>query len=173
MDTVLLGWAVERATGKRLAPYMEERLWQPAGMESDAAWLLDGSTDIGREMAGGSFVATLRDYGRFGLLMLNKGQFNRRQVVSADWIKAATTPDRPAIGFGRVFQGSLVGYGYQWWVFPNGHFVAEGVYGQYIYVAPDAGVVIVKLSHWPEAYVEDLESESYNFMMTLARSLKS
>ncbi|HEX7719052.1 MAG TPA: serine hydrolase domain-containing protein, partial [Woeseiaceae bacterium] len=53
METSLLGWAVENAANKRFSKYFEEKLWQPAGMEFDAAWVLDGPEEIGREMTGG------------------------------------------------------------------------------------------------------------------------
>ena len=163
LETCLLGWLVENATGKRLTTYMEERLWHPAGMEFDAAWMLDGPEEVGRELSGGMLAATLRDYGRYGLLMMNEGRAGDRQVISAEWVQEATTPDREAVAYGNLYEGYPLGYGYQWWLFPNGRFEGQGVYGQFIYVAPAADVVIIKLSHWPEAWVDDAELESYAF----------
>jgi beta-glucosidase len=102
MDASLIGAVVENATGKRLATYMEEKLWKPAGMEHDAFWALDGPPEIGREVPALSFTATLRDYGRFGLLALHQGKANGRQLVSPAWFKAATVPHSPAVQFGKL-----------------------------------------------------------------------
>jgi len=172
METSLLGWAVENAANQRYAAYFEEQLWQPAGMEFDAAWILDGPEDLGREMAGGGLLASLRDYGRFGQMMADGGRANGRQIVSADWVKSATTPDRDAIQYGKLYDGYPLGYGYQWWLVDNGRFEAVGVYGQFIFVAPEENVVIVKLSYWPEAWVDDMEYESYAFFDAVIDALR-
>jgi CubicO group peptidase (beta-lactamase class C family) len=173
LESAVLGWLVETVTKKRLATYMEERLWRPAGMESGAAWLLDGPEPIGREMAGGLLLATLRDYGRFGLLMMNGGKARGRQIVSADWVQRATHPQGNQVAYGKLYgdEDYPLGYGYQWWLFPNGRFEAQGVYGQLIYVAPDVDVVIVKLSAWPDAWVPELEMESYAFFDAVIEAL--
>ena len=82
MDSSILGWLVEKATKQRVTNYLEKRLWQPAGMEFKASWVIDGPEDIGREMGGGMLAASLRDYGRFGLMMSNRGKLNGVQHVS-------------------------------------------------------------------------------------------
>ncbi len=119
LETCLLGWLVENATGRRLTTYMEERLWHAAGMEFDAAWLLDGPEEVGREMAGGMLAASLRDYGRYGLLMMNSGKVGNKQIVSSDWVEEATTADRDAVAYGSLYEDYPLGYGYQWWLFPT------------------------------------------------------
>ena len=172
MESSILGWLIENAAAQRLANYMEERLWHQAGMEFDAVWLLDGPSEIGREMAGGMLAASLRDFGRYGLLMLNKGKAGARQVISENWIEEATTPDSAAIDYGALYDGYPLGYGYQWWLFPDGRFEAQGLFGQLIYIAPDENVVIVKLSAWPEGVVEEMEFESYVFFEAVINALK-
>ncbi|MCW5560121.1 MAG: serine hydrolase, partial [Verrucomicrobiae bacterium] len=160
MDAALLGAVIENATRMRLATYMQQRLWEPAGMEFDAHWALDGPPEIGREVAALSFSATLRDYGRFGLLALHQGKANGRQIVSPEWFREATSPQHPAVGFGKLYEGYPLGYGYCWWLRPNGDFTGQGAFGQFVYVAPRAHAVIVKQSHWPEEWVDDMEMES-------------
>ncbi len=54
----------------------------------------------------------------------------------------------------------------------SGRFEAEGIYGQLIYVAPEADVVIVKLSNWPDPSVVELEFESYAFFDAAVEALK-
>lgn len=171
METCILGWLVENATKQRMTSYFERRLWQPAGMEFKASWMIDGPGAIGREMAGGMLGAALRDFGRYGLMMAKGGKSNGKQVVSADWVKAATTADREATDYGNLYEGYPMGYGYQWWLFPNGHFEAQGIYGQLVYIAPESDVVIVKLSYWPEPWVEEMEFESYAFFNAVIDAL--
>jgi len=173
MNTAILGWLVENSTGKRLSTYMEERMWKPCGMESNAAWILDGPPGVGREMAGGLFSATLRDFGRFGLLFSNNGKINGKQLISASWVKAATTADREPIRCGNLYEDYDAGYGYQWWLKPNGQYAAIGVYGQLICIEPKQNIVMVKLSHWPEVYIAELESESFAFFDAVVNSLKT
>jgi len=172
MESSILGWLVENATAKRLANYMEQQLWHKAGMEFDAVWLLDGPSDIGREMAGGMLAASLRDFGRYGLLMLNKGKSGERQVISENWVRDATRPDSDAVDYGALYDGYPLGYGYQWWLFPDGRFEAQGLFGQLIYIAPDQNVVIVKLSAWPEGVVDEMEFESYAFFEAAISALE-
>ena len=171
LETCILGWLVETATKQRMTRYFEQRLWQPAGMEFAASWVIDGPEEIGREMAGGMLGASLRDYGRYGLMMANGGKSNGRQVVSEEWVVAATTADREAVEYGNLYAGYPFGYGYQWWLFPNGHFEAQGIYGQFVYVAPEDKVVVVKLSYWPEPWVEEMEFESYAFFNAVIAAL--
>ena len=141
-------------------------------MEFDAVWLLDGPSDIGREMAGGMLAASLRDFGRYGLLMLNKGKSGNRQVISENWVRDATRPDSDAVDYGALYDGYPLGYGYQWWLFPDGRFEAQGLFGQLIYIAPDQNVVIVKLSAWPEGVVDEMEFESYAFFEAAISALE-
>jgi len=171
LETCILGWLVETATKQRMTRYFEERLWQPAGMEFKASWIIDGPESIGREMAGGMLAASLRDYGRYGLMMSNGGRLNGKQHVSEEWVQAATTADREAVDYGNLYEDYPLGYGYQWWLLPNGHFEAQGVYGQLVYVAPEEDVVIVKLSYWPDAWVDSMEYESYTFFNAVIEAL--
>lgn len=173
MNPAILGWLVENATRKRLSTYMEERMWKPCGMESNAAWILDGPPEVGREMAGGLFTASLRDYGRFGLLFSNNGKANGKQLISGAWVKAASTADREPIQCGNLYEDYDAGYGYQWWLRPNGQYSAIGVYGQFICIEPKQNIVMVKLSHWPKVYIADLESEVFAFFDAVVRSLNS
>ena len=48
----------------------------------------------------------------------------------------------------------------------------RGSYRQFIYIAPDANAGIVKLSHWPEPWIDDLESETYAFFEAVLKSLR-
>ncbi len=145
LDTAVLGWLLERVSGgSSVAAYTAQRLWEPLGAEADGFYLMDGPPGLGREFSGAGFNATLRDFARIGLMLLNKGVANGRRVVSADWIDESTTPST------RLGDGFLAGYGYQWWMAPGSQaFYALGLQGQFIYVDPETRTVIVKLSYDP------------------------
>jgi CubicO group peptidase (beta-lactamase class C family) len=146
IDTQVLGTILVRATGRSLAEFTSEKLWQPLGMESDAYWMLDGS---GMEMAFGGLNATLRDYARFGRLYLDRGRWEGRQIVPEEWVVASIRPDAPHLMPGpKPGTSNEMGYGYQWWLpaAGDGEFMALGVYNQMIYVDPKHRLVIVKNS---------------------------
>ena len=134
---LLLGLVLERATGMTVSAYASSRLWQPMGAESDASWSLD-SERSGFEKLESGFNATPVDYARFGLLYLHGGQVASSRIVSEDWVEAATAADTTTDPSGY--------YQYFWWLDTErpGRFYALGNLGQYVYVAPDADVVIVR-----------------------------
>jgi CubicO group peptidase (beta-lactamase class C family) len=137
---LLLGLVLERTTGTSVSDFMARRLWQPLGAEADATWSLD-SKRSGFEKLESGVNARAVDYARFGLLFLHDGSWNGRRIVSREWVRAATRPG-PAVGPAYYF-----GYGYFWWIDVErpGRFYALGKYGQYVYVAPDADAVVVRL----------------------------
>jgi CubicO group peptidase (beta-lactamase class C family) len=157
LETNVLGRLVVAATGMRLADYMEEALWHPAGMEAPALWLLDGDEPEGQAIAGGGLNVTLRDYGRIGLMMLNGGTIGGNRILSEEWVAESTIPDgtEPA----RPERPERPqGYQYQWWTMPESDaYSAKGIHGQFIYVDPETETVIVKTSYWPGAWIRDLE----------------
>ena len=153
-DSCLLGALVAAATGRPLAHYCAEKIWEPAGMEADGHWLLEA--DDGLEIGGLGIGARLRDIGRFGQLVLEDGAaFTGRRVLPPGWRDLAGQPDCATTGFGRFTPGAPLGYGYQWWALPHGPtgihagaFLAIGAFGQYIYIHPTARVVAVIRSAW-------------------------
>jgi len=145
-DTQTLGMLLTKATGRSVTDYMQEKLWEPLGMESPAYWMID---DENMEMVFGGLNATARDYAKLGELYRNKGLWNGKQIVSSDWIEASTTPDAPHLMPGDNPNSDFpLGYGYQWWIMDGTQheYAAIGVYNQFIYVNPTHEVVIVKLS---------------------------
>ncbi|NOV21906.1 class C beta-lactamase-related serine hydrolase, partial [Ensifer adhaerens] len=92
IDTAILGWVIERVTGGTVAAYTTEKLWEPLGAEADGFYIMDGKPGVGREFSGAGFNATLRDWARFGQMLVNEGTVDGRQVVNSDWIKTARTP---------------------------------------------------------------------------------
>jgi CubicO group peptidase (beta-lactamase class C family) len=146
-ETFVAGAVLRAAVDRPLSQYLSERIWTRAGMESDATWWLE-SPD-GLEIGGSGLSATLRDYGRFGLFLMNGGVAGGEKILPDGWIRDA--------GSGKTIGGKFVDYGYMIWPFSansgaanQGAFQALGIYGQHIYVNPKERVVIVVWSAQPK-----------------------
>jgi len=160
-ETQILGWLVRNATGRCPGSYLQEKLWEPLGMEHDASWVLDREGPDGMEMTGCCLNMALHDWARFGQLMAQDGVWDQQRILPAGWVAAATIPGAPQVAFGKVEPPSDVGYQYQWWALPDGTFSAEGVYGQFIYVNAKSQVVIAKASTWPQAWDDDMARDAF------------
>lgn len=140
-ETNLIGVVVSSATGKNLADYASEKIWQPFGMEHDASWLL-GPT--GHEISGCCVQATARDFARIGMFVLADGVANGQAVLPPGWFAEATTTQ-------AITDRSEYGYGYQWWTWPDGSVLARGIFGQGIFIDRKRQLVIASNSNWPQA----------------------
>lgn len=143
-ETQLLAFALEAATGETLSRYAEEKLWKPMQAERDAYWLLD--KEGGDEKAFCCFHTTARDVARFGRLMLHRGEWNGKRLVSRKYMEEML---RPASYLKDQWGGdSLSYYGMQVWLMRHrGEIVPcmRGMLGQYIYVLPAEDAVVVRL----------------------------
>lgn len=138
IDTHVISMVLRGATGKTLQEYFIEKLWSKMGPGADAFYSTDGE---GNAFALGGLNMRTRDYALFGELFRNEGKRNGEEIIPADWVAASTKNTAPL-----DVEGFPTGYGYQWWVPVNsdGEYFAVGVYGQYIYINPKAGVVVAK-----------------------------
>ena len=135
-STILVAAIAGRAVGGGRAgmeDFLRRRLFAPIGMRSarprfDAAGTFLGSSYL---------FATPRDFARFGLLYLRDGVWEGRRLLPAGWVDAARTETPPSHGT----------YGAHWWLDAGGPdtFSAKGFQGQYIVVAPERDLVIVRL----------------------------
>lgn len=145
IETEVLSFCMERATGKRLPQIVSEEVWAPMGAEHSACFTVDAA---GSALADGGFNACLRDYARLGQLYLAGGG----GIMPASWVEA-TRNGNHAI-FGEPYTLSLPegAYKNQWWIEdPRSRAIyARGVFGQMIYVNWDYNMVVVKLSSWPD-----------------------
>jgi CubicO group peptidase (beta-lactamase class C family) len=149
-ETDVLGRALAAATGRTMADLTSEWLWQPMGAERDAFWRV--SVD-GQEQAHGAFNASLRDWGRLGMLIANDGKAGGVQVVPREYLLDATDWRRQPPGFGPRAATPYFGYGYQFWLLPMRErtFAMQGIHGQTLYVQPATGIVMVLTSVWENA----------------------
>lgn len=138
-ETQVLGLVLRAAIGKPLADYLSERIWQPMGAEADATWNVDKG---GYEVGFIGINATVRDWARLGMLLANDGALGGKQIIPADWVRAATTP--PAAQFRPGQADAFFGYGYQTWIFPGDErrFTLRGLRGQLVCVDPKSKVVV-------------------------------
>ena len=149
-ETDVLGRVLTAATGKNMAELTTDWLWQPLGAEHDAFWRV--SSD-GQEQSFGAFNASLRDWGRLGLLLANDGKVGNTQIVPLDYLLDATDPVRQPPAFKPRKATPYFGYGYQFWLMPirQRTFAMQGIHGQTLYVQPASGVVMVLTSVWESA----------------------
>lgn len=149
IETDVLGFVLERISGLRLAALVSRELWAPMGAADDGYFTVDPT---GFACANGGFNATLRDLARFGWIYASGGEAQGRQLLPTAWIDR-THEGNPQL-FGGAYREVLPrgAYRNQFWLEEAGRRVllARGVFGQLIYMDPDAGFVAVKLSTWPE-----------------------
>lgn len=156
----LLGLIIERATHQTLSNYLQAKLWQPLGMESDAYWNTDNKGDSAIEKAFCCLNATTRDFARLGRLFLNNGNWNGKQILSRKWITEATHPD--------TTDGGKFNFQYNWLSGPKkyGSYYAAGLYGQYIHVYPEKNLIIVRFgkqdleynpAYWKSLFIQIID----------------
>ena len=149
IETDVLAHCLERVSQTRLAELVSRELWQPLGCEESANLTVDPA---GYALACGGLSATLRDYARFGQMLLQKGKVGATQLVPAEWIDDIHNADRNLFGEPYTLAAPNGGYRNQFWIedVDRPGFMARGVFGQLIYVDPGDQMVVVKLSSWPE-----------------------
>ncbi|AUH63583.1 serine hydrolase domain-containing protein [Paracoccus zhejiangensis] len=146
-ETSVASEIVVGATGKKLADYLEEKIWQPYGMEADAEWWLDSAD--GNEIGGSGLSATLRDFARFGQFFLDGGVIDGASILPDGWTDSAGLPV-------TLTGGDTVEYGLMWWPgwteesIADKAYLAIGIQGQNIYINPTERVVIAVTAAQPE-----------------------
>ncbi len=168
----LLGMILERATGMTVTEFTQTRLWDPIGMEFDGQWTLDSEDGFEKMEAG--LNARALDFAKLGSLFLTGGEWNGAQIVPEEWVQAsiATNPKRDQSShyrddFGQwIHQNGAGWYGYFWYgrarTGYDPDFFAEGDHGQFVYVSPASGTVIVRMGtdfglpspEWVDAFYE-------------------
>ncbi len=126
----VLSAIVQQATGTPTLRFAQENLFGPLGI--NAEWHTDAQ---GIPIGGWGLQLTPRDMARLGLLYLNEGVWEGQRIVSAEWVRTATSK--------HVDTGGDLGYGYQWWTYPtHGAYAALGRDGQMIFVWPEERIVV-------------------------------
>jgi CubicO group peptidase (beta-lactamase class C family) len=138
-NTQLLAIVLKRATGKSPAQYFSESFWQPMGMEHDALWALNG--DIEKSFC--CIYSNVRDFAKLGQLLLQKGNWNGRQILDSTFVDLMITPDSMAFEPNEPRK-----YAYSIWIDDEHNppfYGMVGHLGQRIIVVPSENLVIVRL----------------------------
>jgi len=159
-ETHLLGVLVSAATHQTLSQYLSSKIWIPFGMEQDADWRLDRTS---QEMAGCCLQMILRDFARFGQFVLEDGRIDGKSIVPDDWFKTATDIQV------QLWPGG--GYGFGWWIFNGSAFEALGIHGQMIHIDPSRKLVIAINSAWPEADSNERHLAVSNFVRSIENEI--
>ena len=150
IETDVLSFALQRAAATPLAELVSHELWAPMGAQEDACFTVDPA---GYALGDGGFNATLRDYARFALLHLRGGEIDGRRIVPAEWIAGTRFGADPTL-FGGIYHDVLPegAYHNQFWIEDTARraYMARGVFGQLIYIDPEADFAAIILSSWPE-----------------------
>jgi CubicO group peptidase (beta-lactamase class C family) len=171
IETQILGLVLRAAVGTSIAQYMREKIWQPMGAEADACWLVD---NVGQEAAYCCFNATLRDYGRFGILLSNDGTLGEKKIVPNSFVIDATSHQaHPAYMHPGNATPSL-GYGYQTWIFPGNErsFALIGTRGQSIFVHQGLKLIMVQTAVWQKYLDQELGRERNAFWLSLVTNFR-
>jgi len=177
LNTFVLGWAMERATGMSVPDLIRMHVWSKLGPEHDAYILLDGA---GSAQLEGGFASSLRDMARFGLMLGQGGLLDGRQVVPAWWLDdvkhngdkvafaaAAAEWDDP-----RSYDGCS--YRSCFWVSESDDHIAfsgVGWLGQRVYVSQETGLVIAMFSSRPPDLEDEMGAHAFQACEDLARIL--
>ena len=163
MATFMLSAIVQKVTGEKVADYLQPRLFGPLGIEG-----IDWETSPEGINAGGwGLRVKTEDMAKFGQLYLQKGMWNGKQIIPAEWIEEATTfkidqaPD--ASPETKAENDWMQGYCYQFWRSRHNTYRADGAFGQYIMVMPELDAVVAITSESPD--MQDVMNMVWNHIL--------
>jgi CubicO group peptidase (beta-lactamase class C family) len=133
---VTLGRIIENKSGLSLEAFANKYLFEPLNI-TQYKW---HTMPDGKSSGGGLFFLRPRDMAKIGLLMINNGNLNGKQIVSAQWVQQSGQKN-------VKLQGPFDGYGYLWWkqAFTGSieTYFADGNGGQQLFIVPSKDLVIV------------------------------
>jgi len=135
----MLSAIVTKATGQTVLDYLKPRLFDPLGIER-SQW---GKTAEGYTLGGYGLHVRTEDIAKFGLLYLQKGKWNGKQLLPEKWVEAATAKqvenDKAPSGRNPDWRQ---GYGFQFWRCQHNAYRGDGRDGQICLVLPEQDAVI-------------------------------
>ena len=147
----LMFWNV---TGKEMAEFLQERIFDPIGIENLSWDVQGGSGFIGPHTNAHTGIhVSARELARFGYLFLRGGSWNGKDLIPPTWIELAT----------KTSQEHNPNYGYGWWVnsagthwpyLPRDAYAAYGYRSNYCYVIPSLDLVVVRIGSGPTTWDE-------------------
>jgi len=152
----LLSPILDQAAGEPIQDYARKRLFEPLGMRGTRLHL----DEKGHAWTHADMETTPRDFARIGLLMMNKGIWQGKRIVSESWVKQLTTPS----------QTLNPSYGLLWWLFddPKGY-AALGHLDTNLYVFPEKELIVVRMQAKPLAQQQPYEVEALSIFKQLTQ----
>ncbi|WP_316229477.1 serine hydrolase [Bradyrhizobium sp. SZCCHNR1070] len=154
-NTDLLGWVIERATGRSFANLVGTLLWKPMGASGETYITVDAK---GAPRCTGGFCATLRDFARLGQLVLANGHRDSNQIIPERWIEdirhggdaEAWREGQWRDSFAAISRN--MHYRSGWYVIDDAPqlLFAMGIHGQNLFVDTVNNIVIAKVSSWAQ-----------------------
>ncbi len=137
----LLAIILERATGKTVSQYLQEKIWTQIGTEAPAIWSTDRTDSLAIEKVFCCLNARTLDFAKFARLLLNKGNWEGKQLIPEQWLEKAVTKTNEA--------GGKISYGYNLGLGPAlyNSFFLIGFYGQFLYVYPKKNIIIARFGN--------------------------
>lgn len=131
----LLGMLIQRKSGQSLREYLTPRLFQPLGLAPQTF----EKDPLGNDFGAGGLQLNVSELLKLGILYLQKGAWKGRQLIPAEWVEQASSPQIMANeGDDEIGRH----YGYLFWTMPDGMYRADGKYGQYCVVIPRKNAVV-------------------------------
>ncbi len=160
VGTYMLSAIVQKVTGEKVLDYLYPRLFRPLGIIG-ATWL---ESPQGINTGGWGLFLKTEDLAKMGQFILQKGQWNGKQLIPSSWIEEMSAKQVESLPAGvrrevlpaKAWKESdwLQGYGYQMWRCRNNAFRADGANGQYILILPEKNAVIAMTAH-----IQDMQAE--------------
>ncbi|MEO5997521.1 MAG: serine hydrolase [Chitinophagaceae bacterium] len=169
-DFNVAGYILEKETGLNIYDITDSILTKPLMFQdwNRSIQHKTGDSTLSKYMAYHLWFST-RDMARIGYLMLRKGQWREKTILSSDWVKLITTPvtsyEETVSNHTNYFDFS---YGYLWWIWDNhvknkfykGGYTASGAFGQFITVLPALDLVIAHKTNYDD-YGRNTPTETY------------
>jgi len=134
--TYMLSAIVQKVTGQTVLDYLRPRIFEPLGI-AKPDWV---SSPQGITAGGWGLMLRTEDVAKFGLLYLQKGKWNGKQLVPAAWVEQATA--RQMSNGSDPARDWDQGYGFQFWRCRHGAFRGDGAHGQICLVMPEQDAVL-------------------------------
>jgi CubicO group peptidase (beta-lactamase class C family) len=151
LGTFMLSAIIQKTSGQALLDYLTPRLFEPLHIK-DISWTKMPQKFVVNEGAGGLFIKT-EDMAKFGLLFLQKGIWNGKQLLPKGWVEQASAyqiesyPGSAVMGMHYPESEWGQGYGFQMWRCKHNAYRADGAFGQFIFVMPEKNTVIAITSN--------------------------
>ncbi|MBS4196025.1 serine hydrolase [Bacillus sp. FJAT-49870] len=134
--TYMLSAILTKVTGMKLLDYLQPRLFEPLGMSD----ITTTTCPKGIHFGGAGMSVKIEDIAKFGLLYLQKGVWEGKQIIPSHWVEEATSKQ---ISNGNDVNNDWAqGYGYQFWRCRHGAYRGDGAFGQYCIVMPEQDAVV-------------------------------